>query len=113
MADLRSLPVGCGGCGFVLNLVASAENPDNYDITPLVGWTIEPGKAALCDRCTGGWVPMQGAAVERLREVLQHVRDELNRWGHGDFHYGPQAQEQSVVNAVTMADRVLKETLDV
>lgn len=50
--------------------------------------------------------------IERLRATLQATRDELARWGWGDHHYGTQAQEESVVKAVALADRVLKETLD-
>lgn len=41
------------------------------------------------------------------RAPLERVRDELNRWGRGDMHYGPQDQEQSVVDAVAELDRII------
>jgi hypothetical protein len=62
--------------------------------------------------CKGCELPQVRSVVDTLRATLQATRDELNRWGHGDFHYGAQKQERSVVEAVERADRVLKDTLD-
>lgn len=55
--------------------------------------------------------PSHDEQIQRLREVLQATRDELNEWGHGDFHYGHQAQEKSVVYAVARADGLLEESV--
>lgn len=49
--------------------------------------------------------------LTRVRAVLQATRDELVTWGWGDMHYGPQGQEQRVVDAVALADRTLAESL--
>jgi hypothetical protein len=44
------------------------------------------------------------AAVTAERDELRAAGDaaatELAKWGHGDFHYGPQEQKPSVVEAV-------------
>jgi hypothetical protein len=50
------------------------------------------------------------ARAERIEKALVLCRDELKRWGWGDFHYGSAAQEQSVVDAVAVADAALEPT---
>lgn len=49
--------------------------------------------------------------IGRLRATLQAVRDELNRWGFGDHHYGATPRDEGVLRAVALADQTLKETL--
>lgn len=56
-APLRPLPIHCQNCGWSLNLVASEEEPENYDITPLDGWEVA-GDRTVCERCAVGWQPM-------------------------------------------------------
>ena len=48
------------------------------------------------------------ARIEALTKALLHTRAELARWGWGDFHYGDQPQERSVVDAIAVADKALK-----
>lgn len=50
---------------------------------------------------------MSNEWVSVRREDLQALRDELSRWGWGDFHYGSFPQEKSVVDAVALADGYL------
>jgi hypothetical protein len=51
--------------------------------------------------------PIERTEVERLRAALIATRDELARWGWGDFHYGAQPQDKRVVDAVALADAAL------
>lgn len=53
------------------------------------------------------------ARVAELEKALEAAREELKRWGWGDFHYGSQGQEQSVVDAVAAIDAVLPPTKEV
>ena len=46
-------------------------------------------------------------ALPTLRSVLAEAREELTRWGWGDFHYGNQPQEKSVVDMVAKIDAAL------
>ncbi len=42
-----------------------------------------------------------------LRQALEIARDELKRWGWGDFHYGEQPQDPVVLAAISIADKAL------
>jgi hypothetical protein len=75
---LRDLPIFCSRCGWTVNLVASATNPENYDITPFNGWSIAPGQEVLCERCSTGWHP-QSAEAQRLRDALHLAYDWMGR----------------------------------
>jgi hypothetical protein len=46
--------------------------------------------------------------VEELEAALRTARDELKRWGWGDFHFtADQSQDRRVVDALAAIDRVL------
>lgn len=47
------------------------------------------------------------AEILLLRELLAQAREELARWGWGDFHYGTSGQEQSVVTMLAKIDGAL------
>ena len=85
--------MNCPTCGHAVKVVG--DTTQHYEPT---GCLQLEDDHELCDEM-----------IARLREVLQATRDELNNWGHGDYHYGPQPQERSVVDAVALADRTLKE----
>lgn len=95
----------CDHCGCA---VVRCHRYQSEDLTP------------CCKHCTCGTPrPVEcdcerrtSDVIEKLRAVLQATRDELNRWGHGDMHYGSMPQNARVVAAVELADRTLKETLD-
>lgn len=42
-----------------------------------------------------------------LTEALMNARDEIDRWGHGDMHYGPMPRDPGVVSALASIDEVL------
>lgn len=43
----------------------------------------------------------------RLRAALRRAREELDRWGHGDFHYGNMPRDKGVLDALADIDRTL------
>ena len=92
MADVRT---NCPMCGHAVKVVG--RTTQHYEP---VGCLRLEDDHQVCDQ-----------TIQRLREVLQATRDELDRWGWGDSHWGEQPQERSVVDAVALADRVLKETV--
>ena len=51
--------------------------------------------------------PTYLAALVEVAKALKVARDELTRWGWGDFHYGAQPQEKPVVDAIAVADAAL------
>lgn len=42
------------------------------------------------------------AEAEKWKHVATVLAEELRRWGWGDFHYGDQPQERSVVEALAV-----------
>lgn len=46
------------------------------------------------------------------RYVANVLADELRRWGWGDFHYGPQAQEKSVCDALAVYEDAMRRHSD-
>jgi hypothetical protein len=60
---------------------------------------VEPYVSALLDGMAD--------EVGRLRDALRAARAELDRWGWGDFHYGPQPRDGSVVRALAAIDAAL------
>lgn len=58
------------------------------------------GQLAACKVCT--------EENKRLRALAGMMATELSKWGWGDFHYGPQPQEQSVVAVLDEYRRVLQ-----
>lgn len=46
-----------------------------------------------------------------LRETLYAARTELDRWGHGDMHYGNMPRDEGVVKMLAKIDEVLDATL--
>lgn len=49
--------------------------------------------------------------IERLRNALLDAREEIDKWGYGDFHYGDTPREPSVLAALAAIDEVLGEGL--
>lgn len=45
--------------------------------------------------------------IRDLRLALISARGEINRWGHGDMHYGPMPRDPGVVTALAAIDEVL------
>lgn len=45
----------------------------------------------------------------RLRAALLRARVEIDKWGHGDFHYGNTPRDPSVLAALADIDRTLLE----
>lgn len=70
-------------------------------------------KTRLCIRQIGhlglhGWeVDTEADTIAELVQVLREARDELARWGWGDFHYGVTPQQPQVVAMVAKIDAVL------
>ena len=48
--------------------------------------------------------------LDQAHAALLVARDELARWGWGDFHYGSQPQEKSVTDALAVIDKALEGT---
>lgn len=103
------LKIECSRCGVdLINQGALAFSP------PDVPWSTVD-KFHLCRSCwyvirahiVGNVKQSNNDAVDDLTEILQETRNQLSRWGWGDFHYGNQPQEQRVVDAVAKADQVL------
>ncbi len=44
---------------------------------------------------------------DALRVALTEARKEIDRWGHGDMHYGPMPRDHGVVNALAAIDELL------
>lgn len=44
---------------------------------------------------------------ERLRNVLREARAEVDRWGHGDMHYGAMPRDKGVLAMLAKIDGVL------
>lgn len=44
----------------------------------------------------------------RLRDALTYARNELDRHGYGDFHYGETPREPSIVAALAIVDSALR-----
>jgi len=40
------------------------------------------------------------------------LADEVDRWGHGDFHYGPMPRDRGVLEALAAHDEALKARAD-
>lgn len=45
--------------------------------------------------------------LHELRTLLQDARAELDRWGHGDMHYGPMPRDPGIVAMLAKIDAVL------
>lgn len=73
--------------------------------------TIDLGEYCICDSaytCRGLVDPTcRHEALEDLLEALYEARDELERWGYGDDHYGAMPGDQRVLEAIAKIDRVL------
>lgn len=46
--------------------------------------------------------------AEEAIEILQAARAEINRWGHGDMHYGPTARDPKVLAMLARIDDFLE-----
>lgn len=66
-----------------MSLKPSIDNPENYDITPMDGWTVAPGEATLCERCSQGWQPRIMEMSAALAALEQWDMLTLDAEGHG------------------------------
>lgn len=96
-------------------------NP-NHSFTP-PEWPHAHSNTGICPECTPSQATIASLQAEnadlrasigevvrerdRLRDALLTVRTELDRHGYGDFHYGDLPREQSVVDALAVADAVV------
>lgn len=74
-----------------------------------IGDSVDGRVLALVAEVRESWRERDAArrALRDLTAALQATRDELNRWGMGDMHYGNMPQEKRVVDAVAAADEAL------
>lgn len=63
--------------------------------------------AQECQRRQDPSDPFNHEEMRQVVEALRATRDELSRWGFGDFHYGNMPRDPEVLDALAIANAAL------